>query len=81
MTGLKWTRRSSYTVSAALAAEGLAACPNTVAAALKELGFSLKRQRKEIGETQHPQRNAQFVAVHRKVVRMSQTGARGPVAG
>jgi hypothetical protein len=60
MTGLKWTRRSSYTVSAALAAEGLAACPNTVAAALKELGFSLKRQRKEIGETQHPQRNAQF---------------------
>ncbi len=60
MTGLKWTRRSTYTVSAALAAEDLAACPNTVASLLKENGFSLKRNRKEIGETQHPQRNAQF---------------------
>jgi hypothetical protein len=60
MTGLKWTRRSTYTISEALAAEGLAACPNTVAAILKELGFSLKRNRKEIGETQHPQRDIQF---------------------
>ena len=60
MTGLKWSRRSTYTLSDTLAAEGLAACPNTVASLLKENGFSLKRNRKEIGETQHPQRNAQF---------------------
>lgn len=60
MTGLKWTRRSTHRLSDALAAEGLAACPNTVAALLKELGFSLKCNRKEIGETQHPQRDAQF---------------------
>ena len=51
MTGLKWTRRSTYTLSEALAAEDLAACPNTVASLLKENGFSLKRNRKEIGET------------------------------
>lgn len=60
MTGTKWSRRSTHTVSAALAAEDVSACPNTVAARLKEGGFSLKRNRKEIGETQHPQRNAQF---------------------
>ena len=60
MTGLKWTRRSTYTLSDTLAAEDLAACPNTIAAILKEKGFSLKRNRKEIGETQHPDRNAQF---------------------
>ena len=60
MTGLKWTRRSTHTLSEALAAEDLAACPNTVATLLKENGYSLKRNRKEIGETQHPQRNAQF---------------------
>ena len=60
MTGLKWTRRSTYSISEALAAEGLAACPNTVATLLKELDFSLKRNRKEISETQHPQRDTQF---------------------
>ncbi len=38
----------------------MAACPNTVAVLLKEIDFSLKRNRKEIGESQHPQRNAQF---------------------
>ena len=60
MTGLKWCRRSTYTLSEALAAEGLPACPNTIAVHLKENGYSLKRNRKEIGETQHPERNTQF---------------------
>ena len=60
MTGLKWSRRSTYALSVALAAEDLPACPNTIAAILKDNGYSLKRNRKEIGETQHPDRNAQF---------------------
>ncbi len=60
MTGLKWTRKSTRSVSQALAAQGLAASPNTVAACLKQLDFSLQRNRKSIGETHHPQRDQQF---------------------
>ena len=67
MTGLKWSRKSTRSVSKTLAAEGVAAspntvaaCPNTVAACLKRLNFSLQRNRKSIGETRHPQRDQQF---------------------
>ena len=47
-------------MSQALAAEGIAASPNTVAAGLKQLAFSLQRNRKSIGETCHPCRDQQF---------------------
>jgi len=60
MTGLKWTRKSTRSVSQALAAEGVAASPNTVAVCLKQLDFSLQRNRKSIGETHHPLRDQQF---------------------
>ena len=60
MTGLKWSRKSTRSVSKTLAAEGMAACPNTVSACLKRLDFSLQRNRKSIGETCHPQRDQQF---------------------
>ena len=60
MTGLKWSRKSTRSVSKTLAAEGVAASPNTVAACLKRLNFSLQRNRKSIGETRHPQRDQQF---------------------
>ena len=60
MTGLKWSRKSTRSVSKTLAAEGMAACPNTVSACLKGLDFSLQRNRKSIGETCHPQRDQQF---------------------
>ena len=60
MTGLKWSRKSTRSVSKTLAATGTAACPNTVSACLKRLHFSLQRNRKSIGETCHPQRDQQF---------------------
>ena len=60
MTGLKWSRKSTRSVSKTLAAEGVAASPNTVGACRKRLNFSLQRNRKSIGETCHPQRDQQF---------------------
>lgn len=60
MTGLKWTRKSTRSLSQVLTAEGLAASPNTVATRLKQLDFSLQRNRKSIGETHHPCRDQQF---------------------
>jgi hypothetical protein len=56
----KWTRKSIYTVSAELRSHHISICPNTTSKLLKSLGYSLKSNRKEIAETQHPDRDQQF---------------------
>jgi hypothetical protein len=56
----KWTRKSIYTVSAELRSYHISICPNTTSKLLKDLGYSLKSNRKEIAETQHPDRDQQF---------------------
>lgn len=60
MSGLKWTRKSTYAVSDQLKSRGYPACPNTAGRLLKETEYSLKSNRKTIAQTRHPDRNRQF---------------------
>ena len=57
---LRWTIKSTRTLSEALAAMGYKVCKSRVATLLTELGYSLQSNRKTIEGHQHPDRNAQF---------------------
>lgn len=60
MSGLKWTRKSTYAISEELCAEDISISPKTAGKLLKDLHYSLKTNRKTIAETHHPERNQQF---------------------
>jgi len=60
MNSRKWSRKSIYVVSDQMREHGHPICPKTVSKLLKKSGYSLKSNRKEIAETQHPDRNTQF---------------------
>ena len=60
ITGLKWARKTSHTLSNELKSRSISVCPNTVAALMRHRGYSLRVNRKTIAETQHPDRNRQF---------------------
>ena len=57
---VRWSRRSTYKLSAELKEHSIFACPSSVRKILKENKFSLKSNRKCISETHHPDRNRQF---------------------
>ncbi len=56
----KWSRKSIRTVGDELRSHNIPICPNTTSKLLKILEYSLKSNRKEIAETQHPDRDQQF---------------------
>ena len=60
MGGLKWSRKSTYTVSEELRSINICIGPKTTGKLLKDLEYSLRSNRKTIAETQHPDRNKQF---------------------
>ncbi len=60
MGGLKWSRKSTYTVSEELSSINICISPRTTGKLLKEMKYSLRSNRKTIAETQHPDRNQQF---------------------
>jgi hypothetical protein len=60
MSNLKWTRKSTYSISEELCSENIAISPKTAGKLLKDLDYSLKSNRKTIAETHHPDRNQQF---------------------
>ena len=60
MGGLKWSRKSTYTVSEELSSINICISPKTTGKLLKEMKYSLLSNRKTIAETQHPDRNQQF---------------------
>ena len=60
MSRQKWSRKDTRQISAEMRAEGIAICANTVATLLRSQDYSLRVNRKSIGETQHPDRNEQF---------------------
>ena len=51
MTGLKWTRRTTRKLSQQLRCTGIRVSPRTVARLLKDLGFSLRVNHKELSST------------------------------
>jgi len=60
----KWSRKSLRNIVDHIRDKDIQISTNTTAKLLKELGFSLKSNKKEIAETQHPDRNQQFEIIH-----------------
>lgn len=60
LTGLRWSRRTTTTISEELAALGVSVSPNTVARLLYQMGYSLPVNQKQISTSFSPDRNLQF---------------------
>jgi transposase len=67
MSPLRWTCKSIRTLARELKAEGFQVGSTKVAELLKTLGYSLQANRKTIEGKQHPDRNAQFEHIARRV--------------
>jgi hypothetical protein len=57
---LRWSRRTTMTISEELAALGISISPNTVARLLHHMGYSLRVNYKQISTSVNPDRNLQF---------------------
>jgi hypothetical protein len=64
---LRWTCKSTRKLAAALAGKGHAVSHSTVATLLDEMGYSLQANRKTTEGKQHPDRNAQFEYINKRV--------------
>lgn len=67
MSPLRWTCKSIRTLARELRAQGFQVGSTKVAELLKTLGYSLQANRKTIEGKQHPDRNAQFEHIARRV--------------
>lgn len=67
MSPLRWTVKSTRALAAALAAQGRRVSAPTVAALLREEGFSLQGNAKVLEGAQHPDRDAQFRYINERV--------------
>jgi transposase len=66
-TPLRWTCKSSRQLSAELNRQGHSTSHSLVVALLHDLGYSLQGNRKTVEGASHPDRNAQFEYISRKV--------------
>ena len=73
---LRWTCKSTRRLAAELATQGYSVSHPVVANLLREQGYSLQSNRKTKEGTNHPDRNAQFEYINRRVKR--QLRARQP---
>jgi transposase len=71
---LKWTCKSTRELSKELKKRGHAVSRTTVAKLLKEAGYSLQANRKTIEGAHHPDRNAQFEHINRRVKAQRRAG-------
>ncbi len=67
MSPLRWTTKSTRKLAAELTRQGHRVSADTVAALLKEVGFSLQGNAKVIEGRQSPDRDAQFVFINEQV--------------
>jgi transposase len=74
MSPLKWICRSTRDLAKALKARKHSVSHATVAKLLKELGYSLQANRKTIEGKQHPDRDAQFEYIARRVAAQQRAG-------
>jgi hypothetical protein len=74
MSPLRWTCRSTATLSRELKKKGYAVSPRTIAGLLKELKYSLQGNRKSHEGKGHPDRNAQFNYINESVRCFAQDG-------
>ena len=71
---LRWTCKSTRTLAAELQRQGFEISSNTVGKLLRQQGYRLQANRKTIEGKQHPDRNAQFEYIHRRVRAHQRTG-------
>jgi hypothetical protein len=74
MSPLLWTCKSTRNLAEALGARGHEVSHQTVARLLAELGYSLQGNRKTEEGQDHPDRNAQFEHINRKVKAFQRRG-------
>lgn len=67
MSPLRWTCKSTRVLAEELKAHGFVVSSSTVGRLLKSQGYSLQSNRKTIEGKQHPDRNAQFEHIARRV--------------
>ena len=63
VTGLKWSRRTTAKVAAALKDFGIVVSPRSVARLLFQIGYSLRVNRKQLSSVSNPDRNEQFLYI------------------
>jgi len=74
MSPLRWTCKSTRNLAKELTAQGHSVGHTKVAELLSEAGYSLQGNRKVREGTQHPDRNAQFETINRKVKKFQADG-------
>ena len=74
MSPLRWTCKSTRTLAMELQSEGFEVSCNTIGKLLRFQGYSLQANRKTIEGKQHPDRNAQFEHINRRVRAYQRTG-------
>ena len=67
MSPLRWTCKSTQTLAEALSTQGFEVSSTKIGSLLKAQGYSLQSNRKTIEGKQHPDRNAQFEHIARRV--------------
>jgi transposase len=74
MSPLRWTCKSTRTLAEELSRQGFSVSANTVGRLLRESGYSLQANRKTIEGKQHPDRDAQFRHINRRVKAFQRAG-------
>ena len=74
MSPLRWTCKSAARLAAELQSQGHAVSERTVNRLLHELGYSLQSNRKTLEGRQHPDRDAQFQYINRRVKAFQRQG-------
>lgn len=77
MSPLRWTCKSTRTLATELQRQRFQVSSNTVGKLLRTCGYSLQANRKTLEGTQHPDRDAQFQQIQRRVLAFQK--ARQPV--
>jgi hypothetical protein len=71
---LRYTCKSTGTLAAELGRQNFQVSPSTVGRLLKQLGYSLQSNRKTREGKQHPDRNAQFEHINRRILARHRQG-------
>ena len=71
---LRYTCKSTNTLASELQSQGFRVSASTIGRLLKELGYSLQSNRKTREGKQHPDRNAQFEHINRRVLARHRRG-------
>ena len=67
MSSLRWTCKSTRSIAQELCSRGFAVSDAKVSQLLRTCGYSLQANRKTIEGVQHPDRNAQFEYINRRI--------------